>query len=156
MITTREAWPEEFDRIKEFFQSTEYKLAIRQTDSVIVAEDDGMLCGMTRLRVEHGSLVLQGIRVVEGYSEEDVGGFMLDTLVSVIGDRECFCISQRYQRYFYRQIGFLEIDPVAAPPFLSERYADYRHGGLDVIILCKASTREISDATSVTRPGAKI
>jgi GNAT superfamily N-acetyltransferase len=159
MITTREAWPDEFDRIEEFYQSEGYEPAIRQADAVIVAEDEGTLCGATRLCTEHGKLVLRGLRVTEGFQRQGIGTQLLHALLPVIGDRECFCIAYRYLRSLYGQIGFVEIDPAIAPPFLAERHAGYRHeGGMDVIIMRLPSAREIRemrDASAQTRPTMK-
>jgi hypothetical protein len=77
----------------------------------------------------------------------------------VIGDRECYCIAYRNLRSFYAEIGFIEIDPAIAPPFLAERHAGYRReGGLDVIIMRRPSAREIRemmDAHAETRPALK-
>lgn len=159
MITTREAWPDEFERIVAFYQSEGYEPAIRPVDAIVVAENDGEMCGTARLCIEHGKLVLRGVRVVEGLQRQGIGTQLLHALTPVIGDRECFCIAYRYLRSFYGQIGFVEIDPAAAPPFLAERHAGYRHeGGLDVIIMRRPSAREIremSDANAETRPAMK-
>jgi GNAT superfamily N-acetyltransferase len=159
MITTREAWPDEFERIMKFYQLEGYEPAISQTDAVVVAEDEGELCGTARLCTEHGKLVLRGMRVKEGLQRQGVGTQLLRALIPVIGDRMCFCIAYRYLRSFYAEIGFVEIDPAIAPPFLAERHAGYRReGGLDVIIMRRPSAREIremKEATAETRPGMK-
>ena len=159
MITTREAWPEEFEGIVEFYQSSGYDLAVSPADVFVVAEDDKVLCGVARLCIEHAKLVLRDIRLKEGYQRQGIGTRLLYNLIPVIGDRECFCLPYRYLRSFYGQIGFVEIDPAAAPPFLAERHAGYRlEGGMDVIIMRRPSTteiREMMDATAETRPGMK-
>jgi N-acetylglutamate synthase-like GNAT family acetyltransferase len=156
MVTTREAWPEEFDLVVEFYRSTGYDAIISQKDAIVIAEDNEMLCGAVRLCTERGILVLRGVRVKEGYQRQGVGTQLLRALVPVIRGRECFCIPYRYLRSFLGQIGFVEVDPVAAPPFLAERHAEYRsEGGLDVIIMRRPSTREIQDimdASAETRP----
>lgn len=159
MITTREAWPDEFERIVEFYQSEGYKPVIRQSDAMVVAEDEGVLCGAARLCTEHRKLVLRGVRIKAGLQGQGIGSQLLRALIPVIGDRECFCIAYRYLRSFYAQIGFVEIDPAVAPPFLAERHAGYRHeGGLDVIIMRRPSAREIREmreANAETRPTMK-
>ncbi len=159
MITTREAWPDEFERIVEFYQSEGYQPAISQADVIVVAEDNKMLCGTARLCIEHGKLVLRDIRVKEGLYRQGIGTQLLRALIPVIGDRECFCIPHRYLRSFCGQIGFVEIDPAIAPPFLAQRHTGYRReGGLDVIIMRRPSAREIremKDATAETRPAMK-
>ncbi len=159
MITTREAWPDEFDRIVKYFQSEGYEPAIGQADSIVVAEDDGALCGTARLCVEHGKLILRGVRVKEGLRRQGVGTQLLRALIPVIGDRECLCVAHRYLRSFYAEIGFVEIDPAIAPPFLARRHEGYRReGGLDVIIMRRPSAREIRemrDASAETRPALK-
>jgi GNAT superfamily N-acetyltransferase len=159
MITTREAWPDEFGRIVKFYQLEGYEPAIGQADAIVVAEDDGVLCGTARLSVEHGKLILRGVRVNEGLHRQGIGTQLLRALIPVIGDRMCFCIAYRYLRSFYAEIGFAEIDPAIAPPFLAERHAGYRlEGGLDVIIMRRPSAREIremTDASAETRPAMK-
>lgn len=159
MIITREAWPDEFERIIEFYQSEGYAPAISQSDAVVVAEDEGVLCGAARLCTEHTKLILRDIRVKEGLHRQGVGTQVLRALIPVIGDRECFALAYRYLRSFYGEIGFVEIDPAAAPPFLAERHVDYRlEGGLDVIIMRRPSARDIRemmDATAETHPAMK-
>lgn len=159
MITTREAWPDEFERIAAFYQSESYKPAISQSNAIVVAEDEGMLCGAARLCTERRKLILRGVHVKEGRRRQGIGTQLLRALIPVIGDRECFCIAYRYLRSFYAEIGFAEIDPAVAPPFLAERHTGYRlEGGLDVIIMRRPSAREIremKDATAETRPAMK-
>ncbi|MBN1312754.1 MAG: GNAT family N-acetyltransferase [Anaerolineae bacterium] len=156
MVTTREAWPEEFDRVVEFYRLIGYEAIINQKDAIVVSEEGGELCGAARLCLERGILVLRGVRVREEYQRQGIGTQLLRALVPVIRGRECFCIPHRYLRSFYGQIGFVEVDPAAAPPFLAERHVEYRSGGgLDVIIMRRPSTREIQeieDAGAETRP----
>ncbi|MBN1429394.1 MAG: GNAT family N-acetyltransferase [Anaerolineae bacterium] len=156
MISTREAWPEEFDHIVEFYRSTGYEALISQKDAIVVAEDDGVLCGAVRLCTERSIPVIRGMRVKEGYQRRGVGTQLLHALVPVIGTRPCFCLPHRYLRSFFEQIGFTEVEPAATPPFLAERHTEYRReGGLDVIIMRRPSPREIrdiADAGAETRP----
>jgi hypothetical protein len=61
---------------------------------------------------------------------------MLERVHELVGNMSCFCIPYTHLHDFYAQIGFEEINPRAAPRFLSARYTVYRQElGLDVIIM---------------------
>jgi N-acetylglutamate synthase-like GNAT family acetyltransferase len=156
MITTRETWPDEFEQVVQFYEEAGYGSAISPSDAIVVAEDDGTLCGAARLCIERGVLVLRGMRISEAYQHHGISATLLHALVPVIGARECFSIPYRFLRSLYNQIGFVEIEPALAPTFLAERYAGYRQeGGLDVIMMRRPSSREtraIQDANATTRP----
>jgi N-acetylglutamate synthase-like GNAT family acetyltransferase len=159
MIITREAWPDEFERVLAFYKSEGYTPAISSSDAIVVAEDDKAICAAARLCPEHNKLVLRGMRVKTTMHRQGVGTQLLRALIPVIGDRECFVIAYRYLRSFFSEIGFVEVEPAAAPPFLADRYKGYRlDGGLDVIIMRRPSARairEMMDANAETRPAMK-
>jgi N-acetylglutamate synthase-like GNAT family acetyltransferase len=136
MVRTRKARAEEMGRIAAFYQVNEYKPTIRPTDVIVVAENDGELCGVVRLCEENNTLILRGMRVYEGMQGQGIGTQLLKTTELLIGGRACFCIPHRYLQSFYGRIGFVVIDEGEAPSFLQERCAEYRREyGLDVIIM---------------------
>lgn len=136
MVLTGRAGPEEFDRILAFYRDNDYRPAINPTDVIIVAEEEGVLCGAVLLREEHDVLVMRGMRVHESLQRQGIGTRLLQAVVPIIGERACFCIPHRYLRSFYGRIGFEEVQAADAPSFLQERCAKYRHEYcLDVIIM---------------------
>lgn len=136
MVGTREAYPGEFERIAAFYRDNGYGPAISPADVIVVAENEGALCGAVRMCDEHGVLVLRGLRVCDGMRRQGVGTRLLQAVETVIGARECFCIAHRYLHSFYGRGGFVEIEPTEAPAFLRERWATYgREYDLDVIVM---------------------
>jgi N-acetylglutamate synthase-like GNAT family acetyltransferase len=150
MVVTREAYPGEFERIAAFYRHNNYTPAINPADVIVVAEvaeneNESALCGAVRMCDEHSVLVLRGMRVCEGMRRQGIGTRLLQAVEPVIGGRECFCIAHRYLRSFYGRIGFVEIEPTEAPPFLRERWAAYgREYGLDVIVMRRPGGAKVS------------
>ena len=136
MFIARRAYPAEFERITAFYRDNAYRPTIRPTDTIVVSENEGVLCGAVRLCEENGVLVLRGMRVSKGMQRRGIGTRLLRAVEPLIGERECFCIPHRYLRSFYGRISFEEIDLAEAPAFLRQRRARYRREhGLDVIIM---------------------
>jgi N-acetylglutamate synthase-like GNAT family acetyltransferase len=141
VFIARRADPAEFGRITAFYRDNAYGPTIRPTDIIVVAKNEGALCGAVRLCEEHGVLVLRGMRVSAGMQRRGVGTGLLQAIEPLIGERECFCIPHRYLRSFYGRIGFEEIDPAHAPAFLRQRCTRYRREhGLDVILIRRRGT----------------
>jgi GNAT superfamily N-acetyltransferase len=141
MLITRKARPEDHRKVVTFYRAHDYTPAIGRGDLIVVAEREGALCAAVRLCEEHGTLVLRGMRVVEGQRRRGIGTDLLKAAVLQIGDRECFCIAHRSLRSFYARVGFGEIKATEAPAFLHRRCSGYRREfGLDVIILRRAGT----------------
>lgn len=118
MVKTRKAHNDEVRRIVAFYNANEYRPTIKPTDVLVVAENDGKLCGVVRLCEEKNCLILRGMRVLERVRRQGVGTQLLKTVELSIGDRECFCIPHRYLQSFYGQIGFAVIEESDAPLFL--------------------------------------
>ncbi len=136
MARIRTAYPQEFEDVAAFYRRNDYLPEIDRDDSLVVAEREGALCGAVRLCEEHGVLVLRGMRVTQAAQRRGIGTMLLETAAALIGGRECYCVPHRYLCRFYAHIGFEEIEPCRAPPFLQQRWAEYqREYDLDVIIM---------------------
>jgi N-acetylglutamate synthase-like GNAT family acetyltransferase len=144
MIRTRKAYADKMGRIAAFYRTNEYGPAIKPTDVIVIAENDGELCGAVRLCEENDRLVLRGMRVSERMRRRGIGTQLLEAAELLIGGRECLCVPHRHLQSFYGRIGFMVIDESEAPSFLQARWAEYRDKyGLDVIIMCRPSEREM-------------
>ena len=135
MIQVRQARTDERPRVEVFYRENDSFVAIVPSDVVIVAEDGGAVCGVVRLCREDGVLVLRGMHLREDVRRQGIGTRMLRAAEPLIGGRVCFCIPYSHLRAFYGQVGFVEIDPTEAPPFLRERCAAYVRSGLDAILM---------------------
>lgn len=136
MAQIRTAQPQEFEQVATFYRSHNYLPEIDRADLFVVAERDGALCGAVRLCEECDVLVLRGMRVAQAVQRRGIGTQLLETVAALIGGRDCYCVPHRYLWRFYAQIGFEEIEPCRAPPFLQQRWTEYqREYNLDVIIM---------------------
>jgi N-acetylglutamate synthase-like GNAT family acetyltransferase len=139
-VRTRKARADELERIATFYIATGYHPTIGPTEVIVIAEDEGELCGVVRLCADNDHLVLRGMRVAERMRRQGIGSQLLENVALLIGDRECFCIPLRHLQSFYNRIGFEVIDGSEAPSFLKARCALYKHEyGLDVIIMSRTS-----------------
>ena len=72
------------------------------------------------------------MRIVEHARRQRLGTRMLEAIAEWLGDRECYCVPYPHLVGFYGQIGFIVLEPTAAPAFLAERVAEYRRSGQEV------------------------
>lgn len=132
----RAATPNELGWVERFYHANGYQPVIQLTDRLLLALQDGELCGALRLCEECGSLLLRGMRVAVPLQRQGIGTRLLRAAEELIGERACFCIAHRHLEFFYGQAGFRRIDARQAPQFLSDRCARYRREvEVDVVIL---------------------
>ena len=135
MIRVRIAAPEELPGIAQFYRETDYGGGLRLSDTLVVAEDEGVLVGAVRLCDEFGELVLRGMRVRRDLQRRGIGSLLLLELEPFLRERVCYCVPHRYLFSFYGQIGFSEVASEEAPSFLRERVEEYTRLGLDVVVM---------------------
>ena len=142
MITVRSIDRSEFSRVLSFYQETEYKGGLTESDQVVIAERHGKLLAAVRLCEETGELVLRGMWVSTSVQRQGIGTRLLEGLVPFLRDRVCYCLPYRYLKEFYGTIGFVELNPTDAPYPLQERLEHYRTMGLDSIIMARAGEQQ--------------
>jgi N-acetylglutamate synthase-like GNAT family acetyltransferase len=156
MVTTRHASAADTERVAAFYRAYGYQRTLDSTDVVVIAEQDGELCGALRLCEEHKHLVLRGMRVAGSMRRRGIGTRLLEAAERFIGGRTCFCIPLRHLQPFYGRAGFVAIDEDQAPPLLRDRCARYRHEyALDVIIMYRPGGTEVSQV-SWKKPGVML
>jgi len=131
----RIAQPSEHSLVLAVYAALGYHRAVDAADTVWLAESAEASVGIVRVAAEHGTLVLRGMRIAKLAQRQGLGTRMLRAIADWLADRECYCVPYPHLVAFYGQIGFSEIDPAAAPAFLSERLADYRRTGENVILM---------------------
>jgi N-acetylglutamate synthase-like GNAT family acetyltransferase len=132
----------EFERVVAFYRASGYQAKISPRDVLVIAEQDGVLCGALRVCQEEGVLVLRGVRVVEGMRRQGIGTELLRVAQVAMGSRECFCIPHRYLTSFYGRVGFAEIGLEEAPAFLRERCVCYRREHeVDALVMRRPSAQ---------------
>jgi GNAT superfamily N-acetyltransferase len=77
LVTTRLACVEDFERVAAFYRDNDYRPSVSPADIFILAERDGVLCGVARLCEEEGVLVLRGMRVAAGVQRQGIGTRLL-------------------------------------------------------------------------------
>ncbi len=134
----------EQDRVRAAYEALGYwkEIKLDSADTVWLAEYAGEIVGIVRVAAEHGTLVLRGMRVLQSFQRQRIGTRLLQSIAASLGERECYCIPYSHLIGFYRQVGFVEIEPGADPSvepsvaaFLSARLAEYRRNGLDVTVM---------------------
>lgn len=153
-VTIRVADQSDRDRILFAYRAWNYQGGFAPADLVWLAESRSELIGVVRLSLENGVLVLRGMRVAEPWRRRGVGSRLLHALAGWLGDRVCYCLPYSHLVSFYSQIGFAELTPVDAPPFLAHRLADYRHRELDVTLMVRPAY--FSFQSSPKKPAAAI
>ena len=131
--------PSEFPQVIRFYHETGYNGGLTENDRVLVAEHGGRIVGALRLCPEAGTLVLRGMRVLSPLQRQGIGSTLLAGAVAYMSEEDCYCLPHRHLKKFYGTIGFMQIDPTAAPKFLGKRWEKYRHMGLDSIIMLRKS-----------------
>lgn len=115
-----------------------YRRTIDPADTVWLAESAEDAVGIVRVSAEQGTLVLRGMRIAEHARRQRLGTRMLEAIAAWLGDRECYCVPYPHLARFYGHIGFVVLEPSAAPAFLAERVTEYRGAGQEVILMRRA------------------
>ncbi len=130
------------NRILSLYESLGYRQGIAPRDTVWIAEAEAAPIGIVRIAPESGVLVLRGMRVAEHWRRRGLGTQMLRIVDAWLGDRDCYCVPYSHLPAFYGQIGFKEITPESAPPFLAARLNDYEQRGLNVILMARLNFKK--------------
>ena len=115
-----------------------YHRTINPADTVWLAESAEEAVGIVRVAAEQRTLVLRGMRIEEHARRQRLGTRTLEAIAEWLGERECYCVPYPHLAGFYGQIGFVVLEPAAAPAFLAERVVDYRRSGQEVILMRRA------------------
>ena len=126
MITIRSAEDRDLERVRAFYRASAYAGEVAAADRVVMAEEGNCIVGLVRLVRESGVVVLRGMRVAPDQQRQGIGARMLATVDQVLRTEACYCIAYQHLLAFYGRIGFQELGPAAAPPFLAQRLNDYR------------------------------
>jgi predicted N-acetyltransferase YhbS len=127
--------PPDRDRAIAFLRAEGYGQAIDDADRMFVVTLGPDVVAAVRLAIEHGVLMLRGMRVRTDMRRRGVGLQLLQRVEREIGQRTCYGIPFAWLEVFYGRIGFRKIPDSEAPPFLVERARRYRQRGLDVIVI---------------------
>lgn len=130
------------DRILSLYESLGYRQGISPADTVWIAEASAEPIGIVRIAPEFGVLVLRGMRVAEPWRRRGLGTRMLRIVETWLAGRDCYCVPYSHLPRFYGQIGFKEITPESAPPFLAARLTGYQRKGLNVILMARLNTQK--------------
>jgi N-acetylglutamate synthase-like GNAT family acetyltransferase len=137
----REASPDDWSDIREFYRETSYLTPITAADRIFLAELNGRIVGAVRLCSEGGVQVLRGMRVLQDMRGQHIGISLLRTTEEIIGGSPCYCIPHGYLEPLYGKVGFRKVTDELAPPFLRERLREYQARGLNVIIMFRDGGR---------------
>ena len=120
---------------EQFYKSVGYSGGIRDSDIVILSQQDSDIVGMIRLCEEEGVFVLRGLYVAEAVRGNGIGTKLLRAAGKTIGKRECWGVSFRNLVKFYSSVGFIECKESGAPEFLVARIKKYISEGMDVVLV---------------------
>ena len=124
-----------------FLRDEGYKEAIQSDDEVYAAWIQTEVVGVVRLALEHGVIVLRGMRVKHDLRSQGIGTLLLHKLAATLGSQTCYCIPYAWLLEFYGRIGFEKIPVDCAPRFLAQRIADYDKRGLNVELMIRHPNR---------------
>jgi orotate phosphoribosyltransferase len=112
--------------VATFYRAAGYARRVGSDDQILLVELGSELVGAVRLAVENGETVLRGMRIAPEHQRAKIGTRLLEAAAATLGDRSCHLIGYDHLVGFYGQIGFREIEPSTAPPFLAARLEEYR------------------------------
>lgn len=121
--------------VNRFYASLQFGSVASSGDTLILARQSGTLAGVVRLCREQGHFVLRGMLVDVLLRHQGIGQQLLTVLVGQLGGQACYALPFRHLPAFYGRGGFQPCPIRDAPLHLQQRYADYRAGGLDVVIM---------------------
>jgi len=128
MMIIRFAEVNEHPQILKHYQICNYGGGILDADLAVIAIDEQII-GAVRICMENGVKVLRGMQVKPAWQQKGIGSSMLRFLTGKVDLQNCYCLPYRHLKEFYARIGFQEIQPKNAPPFLAERFEKYLSSG---------------------------
>ncbi|MEM9916841.1 MAG: GNAT family N-acetyltransferase [Bacteroidota bacterium] len=137
MIDIRTLQPQEVAKAQAFYKTQNYLTSIQANDIVLVAEKGDRFVGIVRLCPEENFLVLRGMFVdLPYYQRKGIGKQMLQSLASLFGAQEVYCLPYDHLQDFYGVIGFKKINAADAPTVMRDRLQKYSKR-FDGLILMK-------------------
>lgn len=135
MITIRQATQLEFDAVRSFYGKCGYGGGLDESDRVLIAGLETEMIGAVRLCPGDRYFTLRGMQVLPPFQRQKIGTKLLLQCAKQLVNQPCYCIPWAHLRSFYRQAGFQEIESIAAPPELRERFEQYQARGVGVILM---------------------
>jgi N-acetylglutamate synthase-like GNAT family acetyltransferase len=126
-------------RVDAFYASQARTTRIDPSDRLVVAECEGVIVGVVRLREEEGHLVLRTMRIAESFRSRGLGTRMLRTFEPLVTGRDCYCLPYDHLTAFYGQIGFRTLLEELAPPHLRARLRQNLANGERMLVMQRAS-----------------
>jgi len=124
----------EFPEVLSHYETCNYGGGVQNTDRIVIAIDKNIV-GAVRICIEHEIKVLRGMQIKAAYQKKGIGTSMLKFLAEHVDMNGCYCLPYKHLKSFYSLIGFEEIAPKNAPPFLAERLEKYLSSGNNEIII---------------------
>jgi N-acetylglutamate synthase-like GNAT family acetyltransferase len=124
-VTLRESAPAEQDRVRAFYRAATHPGLVAPDDRVLIAEAGGEIVAAVRLCLEDGAQVLRTMRVRPDFQRRGIGRLVLRRCVTLLDERDCFCLPYAHLEGFYGEVGFERVPPEALPPHLAARLGGY-------------------------------
>ncbi len=134
-VTIRTATEHDLPAVRLAFKDWGYRGNARNTDTILMAEHEGELVGLVRLTPEHGVPVLRGLSIPPKYQMRGIGQALVRRALESFPGSDFYCLPLAPLKDFFAYGGFVPCPPDQAPPFLSDRLDQYRHGGGNFILM---------------------
>ena len=121
--------------VQSFYARVGYAGGAQPSDRLLVASVDQSIVAAVRLCPEGGTLVLRGMYVANDHQGCGIGSRLLESISTMIGASECWCIPFTHLKGFYSRIGFDVCEGPEIPLFISERWERYKANGQKVVIM---------------------
>ena len=116
-----------------FYRSLGRDPTIGPDETVLLARCGESGIGAVRLVCEQGSLVLRTMQVHPDWQRRGIGTALLQSLVELVDERECFCLPWDHLVGFYAASGFAQVEPAVLPSFLQERLRHSQAAGQPIV-----------------------
>ena len=145
-ITYQRRTDESLDSIHQFYRQAGYTGNATEMDQIFLCKaNPNEIVGAVRFCQEEGCLVLRGMYFLKEYQGKGLGKGLLYFTIPYLNSMksDCFAVPYDHLIHFYGQIGFQELNPVNAPPFLSDRLRSYRSQNLKVTLMKRPASKNI-------------